>query len=558
MSAETSPSDLSTADEEASAVGPRGRGTTDDTVTVASWTMVSRVTGLVRIIVIAAVLGPTYLGNAFQAINQMPNLTYQALTGSLLSMMLVPRLVPHVDRSNHDDLNRFAGGFLGMAIVGFTALTVAAVLAGPLLLRLFTIGVHNAGLAGAQRRAGWILLVTVMPQVILYSVAGTGEAVMNANGKFALAAAAPALENVGVIAVMVLYHVIYGSGSTVSSVRTPALLLLGLGSTAAVVLHASAQWWGAHRVGITLVPRFGWRDPQLRQMARDMVPSAGYTALNSARYFGMLVVANLVPGGVIAFQLALNFLALPVALAAWPVSVAMLPVLSRLHLADKRRRFREELVGGTAITFFLMIPAALAYLVLAVPLARAVAYGAMSSPQGIRLIEASLAALAIGMLGEAGSVVATHAAYARGDARSAFRSMVLRTVVSGVGMVAALLFTSGIAVVVTLGISVSVGNLLGTWYLARVLRADLPSGDARLGRPLLRAAVASALMIVPAYLLASYLPSVVALPGKHLASLLLASAVGLVAYLGFQKALGSEELASLRGGFGRMLLRSSP
>jgi putative peptidoglycan lipid II flippase len=289
-----------------------------------------------------------------------------------------------------------------------------------------------------------------------------------------------------------------------------------------------------------------------------MVPSAGYTALNSARYFGMLVVANLVPGGVIAFQLALNFLALPVALAAWPVSVAMLPVLSRLHLADKRRRFREELVGGTAITFFLMIPAALAYLVLAVPLARAVAYGAMSSPQGIRLIEASLAALAIGMLGEAGSVVATHAAYARGDARSAFRSMVLRTVVSGVGMVAALLFTSGIAVVVTLGISVSVGNLLGTWYLARVLRADLPSGDARLGRPLLRAAVASALMIVPAYLLASYLPSVVALPGKHLASLLLASAVGLVAYLGFQKALGSEELASLRGGFGRMLLRSSP
>lgn len=557
MSAETPP-DLATVGEEPVAVDPQARGTTDDTVTVATWTMVSRVTGLVRIIVIAAVLGPTYLGNAFQAINQMPNLTYQALTGSLLSMMLVPRLVSHVDTSNHEDLDRFAGGFLGMAIVGFTALTVAAVLAGPLLLRLFTIGVHNAGVAGAQRRAGWILLVTVMPQVILYSVAGTGEAVMNAHGKFALAAAAPALENVGVIAVMVLYYVVYGSGSTVSSVRTPELLLLGLGSTAAVVLHASAQWWGAHRVGITLLPRFGWRDPQLRQLARDMVPSAGYTALNSARYFGMLVVANLVPGGVIAFQLALNFLALPVALAAWPVSVAMLPLLSRLHLADKKRRFGEELVGGTALTFFLMIPAAVAYLVLAVPLARAVAYGAMSSAQGIRLIEASLAALAIGMLGEAGSVVATHAAYARGDARSALRAMVLRTVVSGVGMVAALLFTSGIAVVVVLGISVSVGNLLGTWYLAGVLRAALPSGAARLGPPLLRAALASALMIVPAYLLASYLPSLVHLPGKHLAALLLASAAGLMAYLGIQKALGSEELENLRGGFGRMLLRSSP
>jgi putative peptidoglycan lipid II flippase len=537
-------------------VEPQSPDTVGATLTVASWTVVSRVTGLVRIVVIAAILGPTYLGNTFQAINQLPNLTYQALTGSLLSMMLVPRLVPHVDAVNREDAARVAGGFLGLAMAAFAALTLLSVASGPLLLRLLTIGVHNQVVAAAQRRAGWLLLVAVMPQVVLYAIAGTGEAVMNVYGKFALAAAAPALENVGVIVVMVLDAVLFGTGTTVATASTPQLLLLGLGSTGAVVLHASAQWWGARRVGITIIPRLGWRDPELRTLARHLLPSAGYTGLNSLRFFGMLVVANLVPGGVIAFQLALNFLALPVALGAWPVSVALLPDLSRLHLAGAGQRFRDKLVAGTAITYFLMVPATVAYLVLARPLARAVAYGAMSSRQGVTLVEASLAALAVGMLGEAGSVVATHAAYARRDAHSAFKSMVLRTVVSGVGMVAALLFTHGIVVVVVLGLAVSAGNVVGTLYLAGVLRSSLPRGGVHLAPSLARALAASAIMAVPAYLTASYLPAVVAIPGRHLAALLLATVIGVLAYIGAQRASGSEELTALRGGFGEMLIRA--
>jgi putative peptidoglycan lipid II flippase len=286
-----------------------------------------------------------------------------------------------------------------------------------------------------------------------------------------------------------------------------------------------------------------------------MLPSAGNTALNSLRFFGMLMVANLVPGGVIAFQLALNFLALPVGLGAWPVSVALLPQLSRLYLAKAHQRFRDELVGGTAITFFLMVPATMAYIVLARPLARSVAYGAMSSVAGVTLIQASLAALAVGMLAEAGAVVATHAAYAQQDARSPLYSMLLRTLVSGVGMVGAMLFAHGIAVVIVLGLAVSVGNVLGTLYLAGVLRSSLPHTGDRLGPSLGRAVVASAVMIVPAYLLASYLPLVLPIPGKHLAALLLAAVAGVLAYLAAQRAWGSPELMALRGGVGQMMMR---
>ena len=69
-----------------------------DSLTVAAWTVVSRVTGLVRIAAIGAVLGPTLLGNTFQFTNALPNLLYYGLlAGSLFSSLLVPALVHHVD-----------------------------------------------------------------------------------------------------------------------------------------------------------------------------------------------------------------------------------------------------------------------------------------------------------------------------------------------------------------------------------------------------------------------------------------------------------------------------
>jgi putative peptidoglycan lipid II flippase len=525
------------------------------TVTVASWTMVSRVTGLIRIVAIGAVLGPTYLGNVFQAINQWPNLTYQALTGSLLSMMLVPMLVPHIDAGDNRETARVAGEFMGMAIAGFALLSAVALAVGPLLLRLLTFGVSNPAIAAAQRRAGWILLITVTPQVVLYGVAGTGEAVMNAHGKFALAAAAPALENVGMIAVMVLNAAIFGTGTSVARVGSSQLLLLGLGSTGAVLAHASAQWWGARSVGVTLIPRIGWRDPEMRALARRMSPAAGYTCLNALRLFGMLVVANLVPGGVIAFQLGLNFIALPVALGAWPVSVALLPQLTRLHIAGAAQRFRDELVQGAGITFFLMIPAAAAYVALARPLARAVSFGAMGSRAGIALVAAALGGLGLAMLGEAGSVVGTHAAYARRDVRSPFYSMVVRTAVSAVFMVGAIAFAHGSAVILVLGLGVSAGNAAGALYLARVLRSDLPRTGLPLVPTLARAGGASAVMIVPAYVISTYLPRAVPVPAAHATALLLAAVVGAGVFLGLQIAWRSPELKDLQHGFGQLLAR---
>ncbi len=165
-------------------------------MTVAVWTMISRVTGLARVIVIGAVLGPTFFGNSYQLTNVLPNLVfYGFLAGSLLSSLLVPALVRHIDVGDGEETGRVAGGFLGVEWSILLVAAPVAVLAVPLFL--------------PNGEATLALAVLAIPQVFCYAMVASATAVMYAKRRYLLAAAAPALENLGVIAVLVLAGSIY-------------------------------------------------------------------------------------------------------------------------------------------------------------------------------------------------------------------------------------------------------------------------------------------------------------------------------------------------------------
>lgn len=513
---------------------------------VAVWTMVSRITGFGRVAAIAAVLGPTYLGNTFQATNLLPNLTYEFLTGSLFGTLLVPPLTRHVDMRDRRAVERLAGGFLGVVVVCFVILTAIVVLAGPLLLGLFTLGVETPEVAAAQRRVGWILLAMLMPQVVLYGLAGTGGAVQNAHGRFALAAAAPTLENLGVMATMAAAYLMYGTDATLTTVVESELILLGLGTTASVGLHATVQWWGAHRVGVDLLPRAGWQNAEVRQTIRRAVPSLGYSGLNALRVFAALVIANRVAGGVVAFQLALNFFHLPSAIGARPVAVAALPELARLHHRREMQGFHDALVKGARLVAFATIPAAVACLVLAGPLARAASFGQMAAGRGVALVTVSLAALAPGVLGESAFILLTHASYARHDAFSPFRSMAVRTVVSIGGMALSFFFTGSRSVLVGLGLALSAGNISSAIHLQRRVRTELPPAKERLRPNVLRTLAAAVAMVFPAYITANAVASRLSGSWGDLVAMIVATAVGIMVFIAMQMLWGSSELTAFR------------
>jgi putative peptidoglycan lipid II flippase len=511
---------------------------------VAFWTIVSRVTGFVRAVVIAGILGPTFLGNTYQATNSIPNLTFYFLTGSLFVTLLVPPLVAHIDLEETEASDRLAGGFLGTAMAVLGVVAVAIVLGAPLVLGLLSSGVANPATAAEQLRVGWVLLAIFMPQVLLYAVAGTSAAVLNAHGRFSLAAAAPALENVGIIATLVTSGLLFGTGATLASVQTPQLLLLGLGTTGAVALHAGAVWLAAYRLGVRVRPRAGWRNPELRGLLHRAASSLGYAGLEALGTFAALIVANSVPGGVVAFQLAIHFSYMAFAIGAQPIGVALLPTLSRLHEQRQQQRFRDELVHGFSLTFFVTVPVCLALVVLAWPLARAVSFGEMGRDAGVMLIGASLVTVGLSLLGRSGRYVGTQASYARHDVRTPLRAMIVRTATSIGLMVGIVLWSDGWITLALLGAAVALGEVISAAFLANHLKSTLPSGEQRLAPAFLRALVAAALMIGPAYWLTVTVSDHLRGQSSDFISVLAGSILGALVFVGVQAAWRSPELTA--------------
>ena len=185
-------------------------GTARDSMLVATGTALARATGVVRVVVIGAVLGPTYFGNAFLVTNALPNLVYYGfLAGSLVSTLLVPVLVRQVDAGRPEEAARTCGGLLGIVFALTAVLLPLAVLGLPALL---SVAEKAAGVRadGQVELARWLDVMT-LPQVFLYAVAGTGTAVLYSHRRFVLGAIAPAVENVGVIAVLLLVAARYGT-----------------------------------------------------------------------------------------------------------------------------------------------------------------------------------------------------------------------------------------------------------------------------------------------------------------------------------------------------------
>jgi putative peptidoglycan lipid II flippase len=534
-------------------------GAVGDSLSVAVWTVISRFTGVLRGVTIAAVLGVTYFANTYQFTNSLPNLIfYGLLAGSLFSSLLVPALVQHIDSGDRRAVARTAGGLLGVALLGMSAVVPVVALLTPWLLRLGSAGASNASAAQSQVHTGAVLVLLLLPQVPLYAIVGTATAVMNAHRRFALAAAAPALENVGTIFVLGIVVVLYSQAAANPPVPTSLLLLLGLGTTGAVLLHASVQWWGARRVGIVLVPNAGWRDPQVRETIRRALPAVVQAGLAAVQLGALLVVSDRVAGGVVAFQLATNFFFLPIAVGATPVALSLVPRLSRMTGPGQAGLFRDTYIRGLAFATFLVVPAATAYAVLAQPLADSIGFGRFAAGGGRELLAASLLGLAPAITGETVFLVTTYACYARKDTTYPLRGMIIHAIVcaAGIAVVAPL---HGPALLTGLGLAYSAGSIVAAAYLGLRLRRELPRGGESFWRPFARTVACSVVMAGPVWVTANVLVRHVRSAGDRVAGMLLVSLVGAGIYFTMQALLGAPQTqwvtAALRRRFEPLMSR---
>ncbi|MFZ0875307.1 MAG: lipid II flippase MurJ, partial [Pseudonocardiaceae bacterium] len=284
---------------------PTPTTTARKSATVAGWTLVSRATGLLRVVVIGAVLGPTYFANAFQAGYVVPNLVFTMVAGPVLAMVLVPGVVRAIGAGGVARGREVLGGAAGWLLGVSGAVVALLMILSPAVAWTLTFGIPDPA---ARARGLWlttVLILLVAPQVLLYILAHLGMAAQQSRGRFALAAGAPAVENVILIATVVLAGWYYGTGLDVERVPVDLVIVLGVGSTAAVALHAALQLFGTARAGLLKWPSMGWRhDSEARAVSRRLVRSVGVAAWPAAAMYVLLALAGSVPGGVFVVQLS--------------------------------------------------------------------------------------------------------------------------------------------------------------------------------------------------------------------------------------------------------------
>ena len=506
-------------------------------------TMVSRATGLLRLAVVAGVLGPTQFANLYQAANSLPNLAFELLTGSMVASLLVPVLVRHLDRGDRVASARMASVFLTLSIVAGVVFVALAVAAGRLVLHVLTAGVPT-GAVQTETSQAWLLLGLLLLQIPLYLGIATATAVQNARGRFALPAGAPCVENLGIIAVLGAYAFLFGTGAPVGPGLT-GILLLGAGTTGAVALHAAVQWWGARRCGVRLaLTRKGWRDAEVWAVLRLAIPSVAYTGLNALRYFGALVIAAAIPGGVVALTIAWAFYNLPSALAAKPIAQAALPPLARAFHCHDDAGYSETFGRSVGLVVFLTVPAAAAYAVLSGPLAEAVALGQMATPQGRELVYYAVLGISLGVIGDGLVHFVTQAAYARRDATRPLRGCAIRTGLTVAGMSSALVLLDGPALLLGIGLSISFGDLVAGLALYWMVRQAVPGRTSDLAGSTART-LAAGLAMVPVMVLAVAFAGPQSRPVGGILTGLTAAAAGAIVYLGLQWILRSPVIDGL-------------
>jgi putative peptidoglycan lipid II flippase len=293
----------------------------------------------------------------------------------------------------------------------------------------------------------------------------------------------------------------------------------------------------------------------VRRVIRRIFPTLAYTGLAATQVFAMLMVANRLAGGLVAFQLALNFFYLPTAVLTWPLARAVLPELARLHSRGDVRGFRDELARGVRMASFVTVPIALGYMALALPLARAISFGQLHTAGGPHLTAVSLTMLGPAIVGETWFILGTYAFYSRRDVRSPLICMAVR-VGTSIGLMSLAWSVHGTAVLIVLGLAFSAGSLGGAIMVGQRLRASLPRGTVPLFRPVLKTLVASVLMAIPAYLVGRIGSGPDAARMTQFAVLAGGAVIGVLVYGAIQRSWHAPELTWLRSGLAGVRRRS--
>ena len=388
------------------------------TRSMAAGTIASRGTGFLRNASIAAVLGVQGVGAQFNVANTAPNIVYELLLGGILTSVLVPLLV----RAAKDDADRgeaYAQRLLTLVVVVLAAASALLVVFAPAL-----IGLYAGNVDQDEQDLAVALARFFLPQMLFYGAGAVMGAILNTRGRFGPPMWAPVLNNLVVIATCAVFLTLPGvTPLEAASITDAQVLVLGIGTTLGIVAQTVALVPALRAAGFRFRPRFDVRGAGLGAVGRLGAWVLLYVAANQLAYLVVVRLANVddlndMGRGYASYVNAFVLWQLPHAVVAVSVITALLPRMSRAAADDRVDDLREQLNRGLRLTVSVLVPAAIAYVVLGRVLATVVFGHLRTSVDEAQFIGTVLAVFALGLVPFSAYQLQLRAFYALQDTRT--------------------------------------------------------------------------------------------------------------------------------------------
>lgn len=524
-------------------------GVLNSSRTMAVGTIASRATGFLRTAVLAAALGTGLIGDAYNVANTAPNIVYELLLGGVLTSFVVPLIVAAAARDG-DEGEAYSQRLLTLVTVGLTALSALAVLAGPWIVRAYL-----QTCSPAQEHLAIVFVRYFLPQILFYGVGATVGAVLNARGSFAAPMWTPVLNNLVVIGTGLAFLAVTQGSPTPGQVSSGQTLLLGLGTTAGIMLQALALLPSLRATGFRWRWRLDFAPGELSGAARLARWALVYVVANQAAY---VVVVRLATGaahcgpngrasGFSPYAYAFQLFQLPHAVVAVSLITALLPRMSRHATEGRLDLVRADVSTGWRTAAVLLVPASVGALVLGRDLAVLLLAHGNTTVADAHYIGTVLACFTVGLVPFSFFQLALRAFNAQQDARTPALVNIAVNVVNLVVDLALYLVLPERTRVAGLALGWAASYAVGLVVLARLLgrRTDGIDGP-RVRRTVTRLLVASGPAAIVAWLGATVAHLLVGEgPVGAFVALVLGGGAGAVGYFAAARRMRVRELTAL-------------
>jgi putative peptidoglycan lipid II flippase len=352
---------------------------------VSMGTMLSRVLGLARDVVLANLLGAAPNADAFFVAFKIPNFLRRLFAEGAFAQAFVPVLTETREQGSHDAVKALVNRVAGVLGGSLFVLTALAMVMAPWVALIFAPG-FSRDVAKLALTAD--LIVWTFPYLLFISLTGFCGAILNTYGRFAVPAYTPVLLNLSLIAAAVFWA---------PTMPEPALGL-AMGVMLAGVLQLLFQLPSLHALKLTPKPVWDTQDAGVRKILMLMVPALFGVSVSQINLLFDTVLASLLPNGSVAWLYYSDRLTeLPLGVFAIAIATVILPALSALNTRAAADEFSQTLTWAVRNVLLIAVPATVALWLLAEPILTALfQYGAFTT-NDVTMAAASLRAYTLGL-----------------------------------------------------------------------------------------------------------------------------------------------------------------